>query len=140
VEQATFGEGKTSEMSNIRQHPIATFFFIFFKAAALLLYLFCSLFTNSFVIILVIDILLLAFDLWTVQKISGRLIVGLRWWSQLREDGTTEWHFESVSDRARISRTDTLFFWIVLFATPTIWGFLVFIAILKLNFGWSEFV
>lgn len=40
-------------------------------------------------------ILLLAFDFWTVKNVTGRLLVGLRWWNRVKEDGTSEWVFES---------------------------------------------
>ena len=39
--------------------------------------------------------LLLAADFWTVKNITGRLLVGLRWWNKVNEDGTSEWVFES---------------------------------------------
>ena len=29
---------------------------------------------------------------------SGRLLVGLRWWSYVREDGSNDWIFESLED------------------------------------------
>lgn len=38
---------------------------------------------------------MLVFDFWTVKNVSGRLLVGLRWWSENKEDGTTTWLFES---------------------------------------------
>jgi hypothetical protein len=28
--------------------------------------------------------LLLAFDFWTVKNVTGRLLVGLRWWNEVR--------------------------------------------------------
>ena len=40
-------------------------------------------------------VLLLAFDFWTVKNVSGRLMVGLRWWNKIEEDGTSTWMFES---------------------------------------------
>lgn len=32
-------------------------------------------------------IVLSAFDFWTVKNVTGRLLVGLRWWSEPRVDG-----------------------------------------------------
>lgn len=29
------------------------------------------------------------------QNVSGRLLVGLRWWNQVDEDGKSQWVFES---------------------------------------------
>ena len=40
-------------------------------------------------------VLLLAADFWTVKNVTGRLLVGLRWWNKVNEDGSTEWVFES---------------------------------------------
>ena len=77
-------------------HPTAAFFHVFFKVAALLLYLFANLFfADSFVLVFVFLIILLSCDFWTVKNISGRLLVGLRWWNNVRDDGKSEWVFES---------------------------------------------
>ena len=46
-------------------------------------------------LVFVVCVLLLAFDFWTVKNVSGRLLVGLRWWSDVAEDGGTRWVFES---------------------------------------------
>ncbi len=53
------------------------------------------LFTSNFILSFVVIILLLAFDFWTVKNVSGRLLVGLRWWNEIKEDGSNEWIFES---------------------------------------------
>lgn len=60
-------------------------------------YLLGSLFTDNFTLVFVITILLLAFDFWTVKNISGRLLVGLRWWNEIQPDGSNKWVFESAS-------------------------------------------
>lgn len=78
-------------------HPIAAFFFLLFRVGALLTYLLGSFFTDNFTFVFVLTILLLAFDFWTVKNISGRLLVGLRWWNEIQPDGTNKWVFESAS-------------------------------------------
>lgn len=50
---------------------------------------------NNSVLVFMIVIFLLAFDFWTVKNISGRLLVGLRWWNETSADGKTTWIFES---------------------------------------------
>ena len=65
------------------------------QTLALLVYLFGSWFSNSFVNIFVCCVLLLAFDFWTVKNVSGRLMVALRWWSEVQEDGSSVWKFEA---------------------------------------------
>ena len=78
------------------RHPIAAFFHVFFRAAALIVYLLLSSFVSGhFVELFLTVILLLAFDFWTVKNVTGRLLVGLRWWNKIEEDGTSTWVFES---------------------------------------------
>lgn len=39
-------------------------------------------------------VVLLALDFWTVRNVSGRTLVGLRFWNQVDEDGSSYWVFE----------------------------------------------
>ena len=50
---------------------------------------------KHFIELFLVIILLLAFDFWTVKNVTGRLMVGLRWWNKVEEDGTSQWVFES---------------------------------------------
>ena len=76
--------------------PITSFFHVFFRASALIVYLFLSSFVGEhFIELFLTIVLLLAFDFWTVKNVSGRLMVGLRWWNKIEEDGTSTWMFES---------------------------------------------
>lgn len=122
------------------KHPIAAFFHVFFKALALFMYLFGAVFVDSYVFIFVVCILLLAFDFWTVKNVSGRLLVGLRWWNKINEDGTSEWVFESHEGMAEIDPLDARVFWVGLYTTPAIWAFLFIIAVLKFNVQWAVIV
>lgn len=38
-----------------------------------------------------------------VQNITGRLMVGLRWWNQVDDDGRSHWVFESRKVTEQIS-------------------------------------
>ena len=64
-------------------HPTAVFFHLFFRSAALLIYLFCSWFSSNFVLNFIVIVLFVSFDFWTVKNVSGRLLVGLRWWNKV---------------------------------------------------------
>jgi len=46
----------------------------------------------------VLSVLLLSADFWVVKNVSGRRLVGLRWWSNVAEDGETKWVFEVSGD------------------------------------------
>ena len=82
------------------RHPGVALFHVLFKSLALAVYLFAGRFTSNFVLVCVVCILLLAFDFWTVKNVSGRLLVGLRWWNYVKEDGATEWVFEAAEDKS----------------------------------------
>ena len=84
------------EQTPVRRHPIASFFHVFWKVAALLAYLFSYWFSDSFVYIFVSCIILLSCDFWTTKNVSGRLMVGLRWWNEVKDDGASEWVYESL--------------------------------------------
>lgn len=117
-------------------HPVALFFFLAFRLAAILTYLLGLIFTSNFILVFVIIVLLLAFDFWTVKNVAGRLLVGLRWWSETDRDGSSIWVFESADAHNPVNATDNRLFWGVLYATPVIWVLLAFVAILKFELVW----
>lgn len=55
----------------------------------------CGWFSDSFITSFVFVILLLSADFWTVKNITGRLLVGLRWWNYVDDAGASHWVFES---------------------------------------------
>mmetsp|Transcript_32303 Transcript_32303/g.59066 ORF Transcript_32303/g.59066 Transcript_32303/m.59066 type:complete len:271 (+) Transcript_32303:38-850(+) len=132
--------GALSDIAFIRQsrHPVAAIFHLLFKSLALLVYIFCGIFTTNFIFVAVVTILLLAFDFWTVKNVTGRLLVGLRWWNYVREDGTNEWIFEALPQQQleQVSGSDSRVFWVGLYAPLVVWGCLLFVDILKFNFQW----
>lgn len=79
----------------LHRHPYVTFFHLFFRGAAILIYMFCGWFSDSFITSFVFVVLFLSADFWTVKNISGRLLVGLRWWNYVDDDGVSHWVFES---------------------------------------------
>lgn len=116
------------------------FFHLLFKSLAVFLYIFGSWFTSNFIFIFVLCIILLAFDFWTVKNISGRLLVGLRWWSVVQEDGSNEWIFESLEDASELCPNDSRFFWGGLYITPVVWSLLLFVGILRLKFEYMPII
>mmetsp|Transcript_54542 Transcript_54542/g.111271 ORF Transcript_54542/g.111271 Transcript_54542/m.111271 type:complete len:226 (+) Transcript_54542:102-779(+) len=126
------GEGVLKQSA----HPTTLLFHVGFKLAALFVYLFGGWVSSSFVFSFVLVVLLLAFDFWTVKNVSGRLLVGLRWWNEVREDGTNEWRFESREDTSRIADVDSRVFWLTLWVWPLLWGFFTIQTFFSFNYGW----
>ena len=91
-------------------NPKAALFHVLFKVLACLCYIFAGWISDSFVLVFVLCTLLLAFDFWTTKNVSGRLLVGLRWWNDIAEDGSSQWRFESSSEDS-VGRIDYRIFW-----------------------------
>ena len=36
-----------------------------------------------------------------VKNVSGRFLVGLRWWHEVSDDGSSEWKFESLDEEGQ---------------------------------------
>ena len=85
---------------------------------------------------LIIIIVLNAFDFWVVKNISGRFLVGLRWWNEVNEDGTEEWIYESEHE-IRESNIDSKVFWGSLYIAPLFWLVFVFFNIISLEWIWA---
>ncbi|CAL5367018.1 unnamed protein product [Camellia sinensis] len=81
-------------------NPQICFFHVLFKAAALAFYILSALFVDSFVIIFVVTVLLAALDFWVVKNVSGRILVGLRWWNEITDEGESVWKFECLDQES----------------------------------------
>ncbi|KAH0659509.1 hypothetical protein KY289_028257 [Solanum tuberosum] len=114
-------------------HPQICFFHVLFKAAALAFYILSALFVDSFVIIFVITVLLAALDFWVVKNVSGRILVGLRWWNEIDDNGESVWRFECLDQEsmARMNKKDSWLFWWTLYLTAVAWFFLAIFSLIR---------
>lgn len=129
--------GAVQQILKQSAHPTVAIFHVGFKMAAIASYLMLGLLTNNFVIQFVLTVTLLAFDFWTVKNVTGRLLVGLRWWHEVGDDGMTQqWRFETIPQRDNLNVTDGRIFWWTLYITPIIWLGLGVICVLKFNISY----
>lgn len=133
-----FDRGELETPKKTFKHPVAVFFHLVFRISAVLAYLLCEWFSNSFIASFVFIVLLLSMDFWTVKNISGRLLVGLRWWNYIDDSGQSHWVFESRKGEEALSvnSAETRVFWIALVLGSMMWTFFFFVAIFRLNFKW----
>lgn len=66
-------------------------------------YILSALFFDNFVIIFVVTVLLAALDFWVVKNVSGRILVGLRWWNEINDLGESVWKFECLDQEVSIT-------------------------------------
>merc|ERR1712226_663285 len=133
-------DSSNKKSSSFLPHPQATFFHCFFRASAIVTYLFGGLITSSFVSRFIFILLLLSADFWTVKNISGRLLVGLRWWNEVDEEGQSKWIFESRSQKSLarnpINTKESTIFWGTLFVFPIVWACYMLYSFA--SFGWTN--
>ena len=126
------------DFTNFLQHaanPGVVFFTLLFKTLAIIAFLILGLFGFSDALIFIIVVILNAFDFWFVKNVSGRILVGLRWWNEVRDDGTEVWIFESDYEK-RATSIDTTLFWSSLYIAPLFWGIFLIIELIGLSLMW----
>uniref|UniRef100_A0A8D2LQZ8 Golgi apparatus membrane protein TVP23 homolog n=1 Tax=Varanus komodoensis TaxID=61221 RepID=A0A8D2LQZ8_VARKO len=125
------------------RHPLATFFHLFFRVSAIVTYVFCDWFSKSFIACFVVTLLLLSFDFWSVKNVTGRLLVGLRWWNQIDEDGKSHWVYEAKKvppNVAAPTEVEARIFWLGLIICPAIWTLFFFSTLFSLKLKWLALV
>lgn len=126
------------DFTNFLEHannPGVVFFTIFFKGLSIASFLLLGIFGVSDALIFILVVLLNSFDFWFVKNVSGRILVGLRWWNEVKEDGSEVWIFESDHEN-RATSIDTTIFWMSLYITPVFWLVFLFLELIGLRFMW----
>ncbi|XP_063653735.1 Golgi apparatus membrane protein TVP23 homolog A isoform X4 [Pan troglodytes] len=78
-----------------------------------------------------------------LQNVTGRLLVGLRWWNQIDEDGKSHWIFEArkVSPNSiAATEAEARIFWLGLIICPMIWIVFFFSTLFSLKLKWLALV
>lgn len=67
-------------------HPMTCIATFAFKGLAVFGYFFFGLFFSDVFVFIIVTVLS-GIDFWVVKNVTGRLLVGLRWWSDFTDDG-----------------------------------------------------
>ena len=79
--------------------PVVALVSVLIKLSAVISFILLSLFTDNEAIVMLVVILLGAADFWFTKNITGRILVGLRWWNQIKKETNQEvWIFESKNE------------------------------------------
>jgi hypothetical protein len=97
-EESDINDNNLTNLIKKSSHPNICMFTIGFKFAAILSFILLDVFISSETLAYLIVILLGAVDFYVTKNISGRLLVGLRWWNEVKEDGSEVWIFESKNE------------------------------------------
>eukprot|EP01068_Selenidium_serpulae_P007684 Selendium_serpulae@DN4776_c0_g1_i14.p1 len=121
------------------RHPGVCISHLMFKMGALLTFIFGSFvfggWKGDYVFTFVVTTIFLSLDFWTVKNVTGRILVGMRWWNDIKEDGSSTWMYESLPDAeaARLNPTDKNVFWLATYAWPFCWIIFLIIYIFRLD-------
>lgn len=117
-------------------HPVTCFFHAIFKVAVLVTYINGRYIAGAYVTTFIFSTIFSALDFWTVKNITGRKLVGLRWWNHVRDDGSSEWIFESNPDENSVNQTDRTIFWGLVYTWPGLWALILLLNVVNFNFNW----
>ena len=100
--------------------------------AAFIIYIIISFFTEKKGLIYLSVILLGSVDFWITKNISGRFLVGLRWWNEVKKDGKEVWIFESKNEVLEAT-ADKSVFWTSLYINAGGWAILFLFKLITLS-------
>jgi hypothetical protein len=87
----------------------------------------------------IVVVLFSAVDFWVVKNVTGRLLVGLRWWSDFDQDGKEIWKFESYDREYQANTVDTAFFWTSQVGATLLWVLFLFLNVITFSIFWVIF-
>lgn len=115
---------------------------LFFGALPILFYTIFGIFLPDSVSQFTAVVLLSATNFWLVKNVTGRKLVGLRWWADslitLDNDGQVKrWSFEAKKAPWEANKTDSQVFWWTLYGEAAVWMGLVVMAFLSVSVYWT---
>lgn len=125
---------REQQVVNASRAPVSSFFHNFFKVATLFAYFLIPVFSTSKILSYIFVIIFASFDFWVVKNISGRFLVGLRWWSEYNENEEEVWMFECRSDESEIKAVDSRMFWGSQIGFTLFWGIWLVFNIISFKF------
>ena len=132
-------QGKINATDFIKKsrNPLVALVTVTLKLLSILSFLFTSIFTSNEALVMTTVILFIAADFWYTKNISGRILVGLRWWNNYdKETQGNIWKFESKNE-IKESNVDRKTFWISLYGFAALWVILFVWESIAFNFTWA---
>ena len=133
------GKSKVNPTDFIKKsrNPQVALVTVSLKLLSLLFFLFFSIFISNDALIMITVIIFIAAAFWYTKNISGRILVGLRWWNNYdKETQGNIWKFESKNE-IKESNIDRKTFWISLYGFAACWLFLFVWECIMFNFTWA---
>ena len=127
---------QSSNSSNFIQNsanPCIVFFTLFFKILSIIIFIFGNfIFKMSDSLEFVFVVIFSSLDFWFIKNVSGRILVGLRYWNEIKQDGSEVWVYENDNEKKKTS-IDTKIFWGSIYLTPFFWFVLIPVEFFSFN-------
>ena len=107
---------------------------------AVFCYLFLYLIIRSQIHTFIVVIALLAMDFWITKNVTGRMLIGMRWWNGEDETEQEGWYFESYDIKVEHSVVDSYVFWWGMIAGTCFWGIMFFVKFIAISLFWGMLV
>ena len=131
------GKIQATDFIKKSRNPLVALVTVTLKLLSILSFLFTSIFTSNEALVMTTVILFIAADFWYTKNISGRILVGLRWWNNYdKETQGNIWKFESKNE-IKESNVDRKTFWISLYGFAALWVILFVWESIAFNFTWA---
>ena len=137
VSRSSFGfEGGMPKVSipDLSSRTKAMIFHCAFKLFQILFYMFSS--KDSSVTLFLIISILIVLDFWSVKNVTGRLMVGLRWWTATDQTGKDIYHFESYDFKLEGDSKFSTVFWSAQLSITLFWALFLFFDIITFKLFW----
>ncbi|AFZ80566.1 hypothetical protein BEWA_034220 [Theileria equi strain WA] len=130
-------------ITNIRMlsHPISCLVHIMFKLAILASYIIfpyiIGLFTGiipDFIIVFALISLLVFVDFWAVKNYTSTTIAGIAWYYHIKDNGAYTAINKRIKEEVFLNKTETQYFWVVLYIWPTLWALNILFKLTMFNF------
>ena len=119
------------------ENNLVVVFTVLFKVVSVIFYLLFNVFLKDDILLFIIVILLTALDFYTVKNISGRLLIGMRWWTEIDlSTGLENWHFESHENTFQPVPAHSNLFWSSQLFITIFWLLIAFLNLISLKLYW----
>jgi hypothetical protein len=117
-------------------HPGVCIVTILFKLSSITCFILLSILVDSTALVYLVVILLASFDFWVTKNVAGRRLVGLRWWNEVKDDGTEVWIYESKNE-VKEANADSRIFWTCTYASAIAWAIIFIWDIISFKWIWA---
>ena len=115
-------------------HPTISIMTSCLKLFPLITYIIFGIFMSNDGLLILFTLLLASCDFWFTKNIAGRILVGLRWWVEIKNNEEI-WRYESSNEIKE--GADKGIFWSCIYLNSIVWGIFFIFDLITFKFVWG---